>query len=104
MKELKKIELASLLLSEDKEIRILAINYIKSICKKNWAVRVLWDFDTDNRYKILSIIPSPNSPYSSDTIFSLLISIYNYLEPFSVQAILDLINLIIENAEIKNES
>ena len=75
MNELKKIELASLLLSEDKEIRILAINYIKSICKKNCTVRALWDFDTDDHYKMLSIIPSPNSPYSSDTIFSLLISI-----------------------------
>ena len=104
MNESKKIELASLLLSEDKEIRILAINYIRSICKKNCAVRVLWDFDTDDRYKILSIIPSPNSPYSSDTIFSLLISIYNYPDPFSTQAILDLINLIIENNEIKKES
>ena len=103
MNESKKIELASLLLSEDKEIRILAINYIKSICKKNCAIRVLWDFDTDDRYKMLSIIASPNSPYSSDTIFSLFISIYKYPDSFSTQAILDLINLIIENNEIKNE-
>ena len=103
MNESKKIELASLLLSEDKEIRILAINYIKSICKNNCAVRALWDFDTDDRYKMLSIIASPNSPYSSDTIFSLFISIYKCPKHFSIQAILDLINLIIENNEIKNE-
>ena len=101
MNESKKKELAALLLSEDKEIRILAINYIKFICKKNYAVRVLWDFDTDDRYKMLSIIASPNSPYSSDTIFSLLISIYKYPDSFSTQAILDLINIIIENSEIK---
>ena len=104
MKELKKIELASLLLSEDKEIRILAINYIKFICKKNCAVRALWDFDTDDRDKMLSIIASPNSPYSSDTIFSLFISIYKCPKHFSIQAILDLINLIIENNDIKKES
>lgn len=104
MNKSKKIELTSLLLSEDKELRILAINYIRSICKKNCAVRVLWDFDTDDRYKMLSIITSPNSPYSSDTIFSLLVSIYKYPDSFSIQAILDLINLIIENNEIKNEN
>ena len=104
MNESKKIELASLLLSKDKEIRILAINYIKSICKKNCAVRVLWDFDTDNRYKMLSIIPSPNSPYSSDNIFNLLVTIYKDPKYFSTQSILNLINLIIENNEIKNES
>ena len=104
MNKSKKIELASLLLSEDKEIRILAINYIRSICKKNCAVRVLWHFETDDRYEVLSIITSPNSPYSSDTIFSLLISIYKYPDSFSIQAILDLINIIIENNEIKNES
>ena len=104
MNKSKNIELASLLLSEDKELRILAINYIRSICKKNCAVRVLWDFDTDDRYKMLSIITSPNSPYSSDTIFSLLISIYKYPDSFSIQAILDLINIIIKNNEIKNES
>ena len=103
MDEAKKNELASLLLSNDKEIRNLAINYIRSICKKNCAVRVLWDFDTDDRYKMLSSIPSPNSPYSADTIFSLLISIYKYPDSFSTQAVLDLINLIIENNEIKNE-
>ena len=103
MKELKKIELASLLLSEDKEIRILAINYIKSICKNNCAVRALWDFDIDDCYKILSIIASPNSPHSSDNIFDLLITIYKCPKHFSIQAILDLINLIIENNEIKNE-
>ena len=95
MNESKKIELASLLLSEDKEIRILAINYIKSICKKNCAVRALWDFDTDDRYKILSIIASPNSPYSSDNIFDLLITIYKCPKHFSIQAILDLINYLL---------
>ena len=104
MNESKKIELASLLLSEDKEIRILAINYIKSICKKNCAVRALWDFDADDRYKILSIIASPNSPHSSDNIFDLLITIYKCPKHFSIQAILDLINLIIENNDIKKES
>ena len=104
MNESKKNELASLLLSEDKEIRILAINYIKSICKKNCAVRALWDFDTDDRYKILSIIASPNSPHSSDNIFDLLITIYKCPKHFSIQAILDLINLIIENNDIKKES
>lgn len=103
MSELEKIELAALLLSDDKEIRNLAVNYIKYICKKNCTVRALWDFDTDDRYKMLSIIPSPNSPYSSDTIFSLLISIYKYPDSFSIQAVLDLINLIIENNEIKNK-
>ena len=103
MNESKKIDLASLLLSEDKEIRILAINYIKSICKKNCAVCVLWDFDTDDRYKMLSIIASPNFSYSSDNIFDLLITIYAHPEYFSIQAILDLINLIIENNEIKKE-
>ena len=103
MNELKKIELAALLLSEDEELRNLAANYIKFICKKNCTVRFLWDFDTDDRYKILSIITSPNSPYSSDTTFSLLISICKYPDSFSTRAVLDLINLIIENNEIKNE-
>ena len=39
MNELEKNELASLLLSEDKEIRILAVNYLKSICKETFTVR-----------------------------------------------------------------
>ena len=104
MNESKKNELASLLLSEDKELRNLAASYIKSICKKNCAVRCSWDFDTDDRYKILSIIASPNSPHSSDNIFNLLITIYKCPKHFSIQAILDLINLIIDNNENKKES
>ncbi len=99
----KKNELAFLLLSEDKEIRMLAINYIKSINKKNFAVDCSWDIDINNHYKIVSIVTSSNSSYSSYNIFDLLIAIYKYPKCFSTQAVLDLINLIIENNEIKNE-
>ena len=100
MNKSKKIDLASLLLSEDKEIRILAINYIRSICKKNCAVRALWDFDIDGFYKIISIV---NIPESYGNILTLLLSVREHPENFTAQAILDLINLIIENNEIKNE-
>ena len=103
MNESKKNELASLLLSKDKEIRNLAVNYIKSINKKNFAVYCSWNVDIDNHYKMVSIGISSSSPYSSDNIFDLLIAIYKYPNCFSIQAVLDLINLIIENNETKNE-
>lgn len=96
----KKIELASLLLSEDKEIRILAINYIRSICKETFTVRCFWDFDKNNLYKIYLIVPYFNSSFD---IFTLLLWIREQPEFFTTQAVLDLINLIIENNEIKNE-
>ena len=101
MNKSKKIELASLLLSEDKEIRILAINYIRSICKKNITVRCSWDFDIDGFYKIISIV---NIHESYGNILTLLLSVREHPENFTIQAILDLINLIIENNEIKNEN
>lgn len=103
MNKSKKIELVSLLLSEDKELRILAINYLISINKKDFIARASWNFDTDNCYKMLSIVTS-NFPSSySYNILDFLIQIRENPECFSTQAILDLINLIIENNEIKNE-
>ena len=99
MDEAKKIELASLLLSEDKEIRILAINYLTSINKSTFTVYCFWDFDKNNSYKVYSIVSS-NSAF---TIFDLLSWISEQPEFFTTQAVLDLINLIIENNEIKNE-
>lgn len=100
MSELEKNELASLLLSEDKEIRDLAINYIRSIYKENFTVRCFWDFDKNNSYKIYSIVSYSNSSFD---ILTLLSWISEQLEFFTTQAVLDLINLIIENNEIKNE-
>ena len=100
MKELKKNELASLLLSEDNELRNLAINYLKSICKETFTVRCLWNFDKNNSYKIYSIVSTSNSSFD---ILTLLAWISEQPEFFTTQAVLDLINLIIENNEIKNE-
>ena len=100
MNELEKNELAALLLSKDKEIRILAINYLTSINKGTFTVYCFWDFDKNNSYKIYSIVSYSNSTF---TIFDLLSWIIEQLEFFTIQAILDLINLIIENNEIKNE-
>ena len=101
MDEAKKIELASLLLSEDKELRNLAINYLKSICKETFTVRCFWDFDKNNSYKIYSIVSTSNSSFD---ILTLLSWISEQPEFFTTQAVLDLINLIIENNEIKKES
>ena len=103
MSELEKTKLVSLLLSEDKEIRILAINYLTSINKKDIIVRVLWDFDTNNRYKILSIVTSNSFSHFSVNILDTLIWLRTRPQSFSTQAILDLINIIIENNEIKNK-
>ena len=100
MNELEKIELASLLLSEDKEIRNLAINYLKSIYKETFTVRCFWDFDKNNSYKIYSIVSYSNSSFD---ILTLLSWIGEQPEFFTIQAVLDLINLIIENNEIKKE-
>lgn len=100
MSELEKNELASLLLSEDKEIRNLAINYLKSIYKETFTVRCFWDFDKNNSYKIYSIVSYSNSSFD---ILTLLSWISEQPEFFTTQAVLDLINLIIENNEIKNE-
>ena len=100
MSELEKNELASLLLSKDKEIRNLAINYIRSIYKEAFTVRCFWDFDKNNSYKIYSIVSY--STYSF-TILTLLSWISEQPEFFTTQAVLDLINLIIENNEIKKE-
>ena len=101
MDEAKKNELVSLLLSEDKEIRILAINYLTSINKGTFTVYCFWDFDKNNSYKIYSIVSYSNSAF---TIYDLLAWISEQPEFFTTQAVLDLINLIIENNEIKNES
>ena len=100
MDEAKKNELASLLLSNDKEIRNLAINYIRSIYKEDFTVRCFWDFDKNNSYKIYSIVFYSNSSFD---ILTLLSWISEQPEFFTIQAVLDLINLIIENNEIKNE-
>lgn len=100
MSELEKIELASLLLSKDKEIRNLSINYLKSICKGTFTVRCFWDFDKNNSYKIYSIVSYSNSSFD---ILTLLSWISEQPEFFTTQAVLDLINLIIENNENKNK-
>ena len=100
MNELEKNQLASLLLSEDKEIRILAINYLTSINKGIFTVYCFWDFDKNNSYKIYSIVSYSNSSFD---ILTLLSWIGEQPEFFTIQAVLDLINLIIENNEIKNE-
>lgn len=100
MSELEKIELAALLLSEDKEIRNLAINYIRSIYKETFTVRCFLDFDKNNSYKIYSIVSYSNSSFD---ILTLLSWISKQPEFFTTQAVLALINLIIENNEIKNE-
>lgn len=100
MDEAKKNELASLLLSKDKEIRNLAINYLKSICKETFTIRCFWDFDKNNSYKIYSIVSTFNSSFD---ILTLLSWISEQPEFFTIQAVLDLINLIIENNEIKNK-
>lgn len=100
MNEAKKNELASLLLSKDKEIRILAINYLTSINKSTFTVYCFWDFDKNNSYKIYSIVSTSNSSFD---ILTLLSWISEQPEFFTAQAVLDLINLIIENNEIKNE-
>lgn len=100
MEESKKNELASLLLSEDKELRSLGINYLKSIYKETFTVHCFWDFDKNNSYKIYSIVSTSNSSFD---ILTLLSWISEHPEFLTTQAILDLINLIIENNEIKNE-
>lgn len=100
MSELEKIKLVSLLLSKDKEIRNLAINYLKSIYKETFTVRCFWDFDKNNSYKIYSIVSYSNSSFD---ILTLLSWISEQPEFFTTQAVLDLINLIIENNEIKNK-
>ena len=100
MNESEKIELASLLLSEDKELRNLAVSYIKSIYKGTFAVECLVNFDKCHHYKVYSIVVSSDSDVS---IPNLLSWINTKPEFFTTQAILDLINLIIENNEIKNE-
>ena len=100
MSELEKIELASLLLSEDKEIRNLAVNYIKFKYKNNFALRCSWDFDINDSYKVVSIVAVCES-YKN--VLTLLFWIKENPEDFTTQAVLDLINLIIENNEIKNE-
>ena len=100
MNDLEKIELASLLLSKDKELRNLAINYLKSIYKEAFTVRCFWDFDKNNSYKIYSIISYSNSSFD---ILTLLSWISEHPEFFTTQAVLDLINLIIDNNENKNE-
>ena len=101
MNESKKNELASLLLSEDKELRNLAANYIKSIYKGTFAVECLVDFDKYHHYKVCSIVVSSDSDVA---IPNLLSWISTKPEFFTIQSILDLINLIIENNEIKKES
>ena len=100
MNELEKIKLVSLLLSEDKELRSLVINYLKSICKETFTIRCFWNFGKNNSYKIYSIVSTSNSSFD---ILTLLSWISEQPEFFTTQAILDLINLIIENNEIKNE-
>ena len=100
MNELKKNELASLLLSEDKELRNLAVSYIKSIYKGTFAVECLVDFDKYHHYKVCSIVVSSDSDVA---IPNLLSWISAKPEFFTIQSILDLINLITENNEIKNE-
>ena len=100
MNESKKSEFASLLLSKDKEIRNLAINYLKSIYKETFTVRCFRDFDKNNSYKIYSIVSYSNSSFD---ILTLLSWISEQPEFFTTQAVLDLINLIIENNEIKNK-
>ena len=100
MSELEKTELVSLLLSEDKEIRNLAVNYLISINKDTFTVYCFWNFDKNNSYKIYSIVSYSNSTF---TIYDLLSWIIEQPEFFTTQAVLDLINLIIENNEIKNE-
>ena len=100
MNESKKNELATLLLSEDKELRNLAASYIKSIYKGTFAVECLVDFDKYNHYKVCSIVVSSDSDVA---IPNLLSWISTKPEFFTIQSILDLINLIIENNEIKKE-
>ena len=100
MNESKKIELASLLLSEDKELRNLAVNYIKSIYKGTFAVECLVDFDKYNHYKVCSIVVSSDSDVA---IPNLLSWISTKPEFFTIQSILDLINLITENNENKKD-
>ena len=100
MNESKKIELAALLLSEDKELRNLAASYIKSIYKGTFAVECLVDFDKYHHYKVCSIVVSSDSDVA---IPNLLSWISTKPEFFTIQSILDLINLITENNEIKNE-
>ena len=99
MNESKKNELAALLLSEDKELRNLAANYIKSIYKGTFAVECLVDFDKYHHYKVCSIVISSDSDVA---IPNLLSWISTKPEFFSIQSILDLINLIIDNNENKN--
>ena len=94
MNESKKNELASLLLSKDKELRNLAVSYIKSIYKGTFAVECLVDFDKYNHYKVCSIVVSSDSDVA---IPNLLSWISTKPEFFTIQSILDLINLIIEN-------
>ena len=101
MNESKKNELATLLLSEDKELRNLAVSYIKSIYKGTFAVECLVDFDKYNHYKVCSIVVSSDSDVA---IPNLLSWISTKPEFFTIQSILDLINLIIENNDIKKES
>ena len=101
MNESKKNELASLLLSEDKELRNLAVSYIKSIYKGTFAVEYLVDFNKYHHYKVCSIVVSSDSDVS---IPNLLSWINTKPEFFTIQSILDLINLIIENNDIKKES
>ena len=101
MSELEKIELVSLLLSEDKEIRILAVNYLTSINKGTFTVYCFWDFDKNNSYKIYSIVSYSNSSF---TMYDLLAWISEQPEFFTTQAVLNLINLIIENNENNKES
>ena len=100
MDEAKKNKLASLLLSEDKELRNLTINYLKSIYKETFTVRCFWNLDKNNSYKIYSIVSTSNSSFD---ILTLLSWMSEQPEFFTTQAVLDLINLIIENNEIKNE-
>ena len=101
MNESKKNELASLLLSEDKELRNLAVSYIKSIYKGTFAVECLVDFDKYHHYKVCSIIVSSDSDVAVPNLLSW---ISTKPEFFTIQSILDLINLIIENNDIKKES
>ena len=100
MNESKKIELASLLLSEDKELRKLAVNYIRSIYKNNFALRCSWDFDINDSYKVVSIVAACDN---YENVLTLLFWIIENPEDFTTQSILDLINLIIDNNKNKNE-
>ena len=68
MNELEKIKLAALLLSEDKELRNLAANYIKSIYKGTFAVECLVNFDKCHHYKVYSIVVSSDSEPSGVTV------------------------------------